>query len=210
MRLPRLVLSMSWFKLLASQISVTQAPSKTCRRLRPDSLVCVGCNTSPQRSKVTCPPKKRPSLEGNSSGNGSSVIHVTSPYPQTVHHDLRACLFYLHFPLAARRHSVARGLVEELVVGSHHSQRSRTSQNLLIEGIAVYACLSVSRSAALNHAGNGDLLKELHKDQALIRPEVNTDVNHVNKWNIPMCRVHHKRKRTWRTNGPKEIHLRAS
>src|SRR5262245_23438139 len=81
MRLPRLVLSMSWFKLLASQISVTQAPSKTCRRLRPDSLVCVGCNTNPQRSKATCP-QKRPSLEGNSSGNGLSVIHVTSPYPK--------------------------------------------------------------------------------------------------------------------------------
>ena len=61
----------------------------------------------------------------------------------------------------------------------------------------------------LNDAGNGDILKELHKDRALISSEVSTGVNHMNKWNVPMCRVHHKRKRTWRPDGPKEIHLRA-
>ena len=54
------------------------------------------------------------------------------------------------------------------------------------------ARLSVSiASGALNDARNGDPLKELHKDWALIRPEVNTGVNHMNKWNVPMRRVHH-------------------
>jgi hypothetical protein len=74
------------------------------------------------------------------------------------------------------------------------------------------ACLSVRTncyfSGALNDAGKGDRLKELHEHRALIRPEVSTCVDHMNKWNIPLCRVHHERKRTWRPDGPKETHLR--